>query len=47
MRRFQVRRIDSFARWLLSFAGDLEPVSPAQVVDEYAGLVRETLAHHA
>jgi proteasome accessory factor B len=47
LRRFRVRRVDSFARWLLSFAGDLAPVSPAQVVDEYAGLVRETLAHHA
>ena len=47
LRRFRVRRVDSFARWILSFAGDLEPVSPAQVVEEYAGLVRETLAHHA
>jgi proteasome accessory factor B len=46
LRRFRVRRVDSFARWLLSFAGDLEPVSPAAVVDEYAGLVRETLARH-
>ena len=46
LRRFRVRRVDGFARWLLSFAGDLEPVSPARVVDEYAGLVRETLAHH-
>jgi predicted DNA-binding transcriptional regulator YafY len=47
LRRFRVRRVDTFARWLLSFAGDLEPVSPAQVVEEYKGLVRETLAHHA
>ncbi len=47
LRRFRVRRIDTFARWLLSFAGDLEPVSPAQMLDEYTGLVRETLAHHA
>ena len=46
LRRFRVRRVDGFARWLLSFAGDLEPVSPARVVDEYAGLVRETLARH-
>jgi predicted DNA-binding transcriptional regulator YafY len=45
-RRFQVRRIDAFARWLLSFAGDLEPLSPRELVDEYLGLVRETLAHH-
>ena len=46
LRRFRVRRVDTFARWLLSFAGDLEPVSPAHVVEEYRGLVRETLAHH-
>lgn len=46
LRRFRVRRLDTFARWLLSFAGDLVPVSPAQVVEEYRGLVRETLAHH-
>jgi proteasome accessory factor B len=47
LRRFRVRRLDAFARWLLSFAGDLEPVSPADVVEEYRGLARRTLAHHA
>jgi predicted DNA-binding transcriptional regulator YafY len=47
LRHFTVRRVDTFARWLLSFAGDLEPVAPAHVVEEYKGLVRETLAHHA
>jgi len=46
-RRFQVRRLDAFARWLLSFAGDLEPFAPRELVDEYLGLVRETLAHHS
>ncbi len=46
-RRFQVRRLDAFARWLLSFAGELEPISPRELVDEYVGLVRETLAHHS
>jgi proteasome accessory factor B len=45
-RRFQVRRLDAFARWLLSFAGDLEPLAPRELIDEYLGLVRETLAHH-
>ena len=45
-RRFRVRRADAFARWLLSFAGDIVPVSPRALVDEYQGLVRETLAHH-
>lgn len=46
-RRFRVRRTDAFARWLLSFAGDVVPVSPRALVDEYQGLVRETLAHHS
>lgn len=46
-RRFRVRRSDAFARWLLSFAGDLVPVAPRELVDEYHGLVRETLTHHA
>jgi proteasome accessory factor B len=45
-RRFRVRRPDAFARWLLSFAGDLVPVAPRALVDEYHGLLRETLAHH-
>jgi proteasome accessory factor B len=46
-RRFRVRRSDAFARWLLSFAGDVMPVAPRDLVDEYHGLVRETLNHHA
>lgn len=46
-RRFRVRRSDAFARWLLSFGGDLVPVAPSELVSEYQGLVRETLAHHA
>ena len=45
-RRFRIRRPDAFARWLLSFGGDLVPVAPAEIVSEYQGLVRETLAHH-
>ena len=43
-RRFLVRRREAFARWLLSFAGDLVPVAPAELVDEYHDLVRQTLA---
>jgi proteasome accessory factor B len=46
-RRFRVRRSDAFARWLLSFAGDVLPVAPQDLVDEYYGLVRATLSHHA
>ena len=45
-RRFRVRRRDAFARWLLSFAGDLVPIEPAEVVDDYGTLVHDTLAHH-
>jgi proteasome accessory factor B len=45
-RRFRIRRSDAFARWLLSFGGDLVPVAPREIVDEYHGLIRETLAHH-
>jgi predicted DNA-binding transcriptional regulator YafY len=43
-RRFQVRRADVFARWLLSFAGDAVPLAPAGLVASYRALVRETLA---
>jgi WYL domain len=46
-RTFRVRRGDAFARWLLSFGGDLIPVSPRSLVDEFRGLVKETLAHHS
>jgi proteasome accessory factor B len=45
-RHFRVRRPDAFARWLLSFGGDLIPLAPGDLVDEYRGLVRESLAHH-
>ena len=45
-RHFRVRRSDAFARWLLSFGGDLVPIAPGDLVEEYRGLVRETLSHH-
>ena len=45
-RRFRIRRPDAFARWLMSFGGDLVPVEPDAVVSEYRRLVRETLDHH-
>ena len=45
--RFRVRRRDAFARWLLSFAGELVPVAPAEIVADYQALVAETLAHHS
>lgn len=47
LRRFRVRRSDSFARWLFSFAGDAIPVSPQALVNEYAALVERTRALYA
>ena len=44
LRRFQVRRADTFARWLFSFAGDARPVAPPSLVGEYAGLLERTRA---
>lgn len=41
---FAVRRADAFVRWLLSFAGELVPVAPPDVVRAYDAAVRETLA---
>ncbi|MBA3260163.1 MAG: WYL domain-containing protein [Gemmatimonadales bacterium] len=43
-RRFRVRRRDAFARWLLSFAGEVVPLSPAELVSEYDALVSATLS---
>ena len=39
LRVFGVRRMDTFLRWLLSFAGEVEPVAPVDVVDKYNQLV--------
>ena len=44
LRKFTIRRTDSFARWLLSFAGEVMPVSPISLVQEYAMLLRQTRA---
>ena len=46
-RHFRVRRTDAFARWLLSFGGDLVPIAPGDLVTDYKGLLRESLDHHA
>ncbi len=45
-RLFRVRRADTFARWLLAFAGDVVPVSPPELVEEFRSLARATLEHH-
>lgn len=42
-RQFQVRRMDAFARWLLSLAGDATPLEPKALVEEYRRVARETL----
>ena len=43
-RRFAVRRIDAFARWLLSFGGDARPLEPPELVAEFDRVRLETLA---
>lgn len=47
VRRFSVRRVDSFARWLLSFGGDAIPQSPIELVSEYDALIARTRALYA
>ncbi len=42
-RRFLVRRLDTFARWLLSLGEDAQPLSPETLVIEYRRQLRETL----
>jgi proteasome accessory factor B len=46
VRGFRVRRVDSFLRWVLGFAGAARPVDPPEVVEEYEALVRATLSIH-
>ena len=43
-RTFRVRRVDSFARWLLSFGGDAVPVAPPELVAELRDVARRTLS---
>jgi len=43
VRRFTVRRLDTFARWLLSFGGAAVPESPSALVDSWQQLARETM----
>ena len=46
-RRFHVRRVDSFARWIMSFAGEVVPVSPQRLIDQYRMIVLSTLELYA
>lgn len=41
-REFMVRRTDSFARWVLSFGGEVVIVSPAALVDQVRALADDT-----
>jgi proteasome accessory factor B len=41
-RRFQVRRVDSFVRWIMSFAGDVVPISPPALVEHYRAVLSST-----
>ena len=43
-RRFAVRRLDSFARWMLSFAGEVHVVSPCALADVVRVMAAATLA---
>ncbi len=45
-RRFMVRRLDAFVRWLLPLGPAAEPVEPGPVREEYERQVRETLARY-
>jgi proteasome accessory factor B len=43
-RRYEVRRLDAFVRWLLPLAGQVTPVSPSELVDAWQEALRDTLA---
>lgn len=45
-RRFRVRRLDTFARWLLGFAGAVTPLEPAELVAGHQELLRATLVRY-
>lgn len=45
-RVFRVRRPDSFALWILGFAGDVVVESPAAMVEQLRELARSTLAQY-
>ncbi len=43
-RIFRPRRLDVFARWLLSLQGDAAPLAPEELVQVYRQQIRDTLA---
>ncbi len=46
-RRFQVRRPDTFALWILGYAGDARIVNPPELALRVAQLATETLAGYS
>lgn len=46
-RMFRVKRVDAFVRWILSFAGEVVPVSPASLSTDYQEMVRRTLSTYS
>ena len=46
-RQFDVRRLDAFARWVLSFGGDARPIDPPELRAECERVASETLARYA
>jgi hypothetical protein len=45
-RQFDVRRLDAFARWLMSFGGDVRPVEPPELCEEFHRVAEATLAQY-
>lgn len=43
-RAFSVRRVDTFARWLLALGGDAWPLEPPELVREFQAQLADTLA---
>ena len=43
-RRFQIRRMDAFVRWLMGFGGAALPVEPPELVAQFRRSIAETLA---
>jgi proteasome accessory factor B len=46
-RRFTVKRVDAFSRWLLALGGQARPVSPPAVVQHFERIARDTLKVYA
>lgn len=45
-RRFRVRRLDAFARWILGAGGAVVPLAPAELVTAFRAQVAATLAQY-